>query len=54
MLLIPAMVVKGAAILAYALASMFAKRKEIETIEIKRSKSLIPEVIDMKPEVTNL
>ena len=54
MLLVPAMVVKGAAILAYALASMFAKRKEIETIEIKRSKSLIPEVIDMKPEVTNL
>ena len=54
MLLVPAMVVKGAAILAYALASMFAKRKEIETIEIKRSKSLIPEVIEMKPEVTNL
>ena len=54
MLLVPAMVVKGAAILAYAVASMFAKRKEIETIEIKRSKSLIPEVIEMKPEVTNL
>ena len=54
MLLVPAMVVKGAAILAYAFASMFAKRKEIETIEIKRSKSLIPEVIEMKAEVTNL
>ena len=54
MLLIPAMVVKGAAIIAYAFASWFAKNKEIETIEIKRSKSLVPEVMNSKPEVTIL